>query len=149
MPRPRTLDAHPREFFAFTEELLTLPTRTVECGGPGPRRAFALRAGMYHFWSRLRAEVEARNFSPPELEALARQLSTAGKLPDNADAALIRALYRVAANTSISIEGTATVRFQPKSSTSLASILAENLTVPAEPVEGGTALLAELERKLD
>jgi hypothetical protein len=57
-------------------------------------------------------------------------------------------MYRIAANTTISIEGTSSVRFQPKSATSLASILAENLSVPAEPVEdGGAALLSELERK--
>ncbi len=147
MPRPRTLDAHPREFFAFTEELLTVPTRTVECGGTGPRKAFALRAGMYHFWARLRAEVETRNFNLPELDTLAGMLAAGGKLPDNADGRLVRALYRVAANTSISIEGVSTVRFQPKSSTSLATILGENLAAPAEPLaDGGAGLLDELER---
>jgi len=147
MPRPRTLDAHPQEFFAFTEELLTVPSRTVDCGGPGPRKAFALRAGMYHFWARLRAEVEARKFNLEDLDALASMLVAGGKLPDSADGRLLRALYRVASNTSISIEGTATVRFQPKSQTSLAAVLAENLATPAEPLaDGGAGLLAELER---
>src|SRR6267378_742771 len=147
MPRPRTLDAHPREFFAFTEDLLTTPSRTVDCGGPGPRRAFALRAGMYHFWAKLRRAVEEAGHRPDEMDALARGLATAGKLADNADGTLIRALYRVAANTSISIEGVGTVRFQPKSQTSLAAVLAENLAQPAEPLaDGGAGLLAELER---
>jgi hypothetical protein len=147
MPRPRTLDAHPREFFAFTEELLTVPSRTVDCGGPGPRKAFALRAGMYHFWARLRTEIEARQFNLTELDALAGMLVAGGKVPDSADGRLLRALYRVASNTSISIEGTATVRFQPKSQISLAAVLAENLAVPAAPLaDGGAGLLAELER---
>jgi len=147
MPRPRTLDAHPREFFAFTEELLTVPSRTVDCGGPGPRKAFALRAGMYHFWSKLRRAVEDAGHRPDEMNTIADHLKAAGKLPDSADGALIRAMYRVAANTSISIEGVATVRFQPKSQTSLAAVLAENLSTPAEPVaDGGAGLLEELER---
>lgn len=155
MPRPRTLDAHPREFFAFTEELLTLPTRTVGCGegGQGSARALALRAGMYHFWAKLRRTVEEAEFRPDRLEALAQALIASGKLPDHADAALIRALFRIAANTALSIvceEGTPArwfLRFLPKSSTSLASLLGENLTAPAEPLaDGGAGLLAELER---
>jgi hypothetical protein len=102
---------------------------------------------MYHFWARLRRTVEEGGHRPDAMDELARGLSAAGKLPDSADGALIRAMYRVAANTTISIEGTSTVRFQPKSATSLASILAENLSVPAEPAaDGGAALLSELER---
>jgi hypothetical protein len=42
------------------------------------------------------------------------------------------------------------VRFQPKSQTSLAAVLAENLAAPAENLaDGGAGLLAELERAGD
>lgn len=154
MPRPRSLDAHPREFFAFTEELLTHPSKTVDCGGPGPRRAFALRASIYHFWSRLRRVVDDSGHQPAALDLLAFGLRNAGKLPDNANGSLIRALYRVAANTAISIdtpaEGVNVVRFQPRSTTGLAALLAENMTTPPEPVAmSGSALLAELELDKD
>lgn len=150
MPRPRTLDAHPREFFALTEELLIHPTRTVNCGGPGPRGAFSLRAGAYHFWSRLRREVEETGLRPEALDGLARRLGAAGKLPDSADGPLMRALYRIASNTSIGTpypDGEVwKLTFFPKSHTSLAAILAENLAAPALPSgDGGAALLAGLE----
>lgn len=153
MTRPRTLASHPREFFAFTEELLTHPTRTVDCGGPGPRQAFALRAGMYHFWARLRREVEETGHRPDQLDDLANQLALAGKVGSVADGTLIRALYRIAANTAISIESAAgrnVVRFQPKSATGLAMLLSENLSAPPEPLsDGGAGLLAELEHGRD
>jgi hypothetical protein len=155
MPRPRTLDAHPREFFALTEELLTTPTRTVDCGGPGPRGAFALRAGAYHFWSRLRREVEESGLRPDKLDELARRLSAAGKLPDSADGTLMRALYRVASNTSIGRpypDGAVfKMTFFPKSHTSLAAMLAENLARPDEPAgDDGSELLRQIEQtKLD
>ena len=156
MPRPRTLDAHPREFFAFTEELLTVPVRTVGCGDGrvGSAKALALRAGMYHFWAKLRTVVEEAEFRPDKLEVLAQALIASGKLPDTADATLLRALFRVAANTALSIhceEGQPArwfLRFIPKSSTSLAALLGENLTAPTEPTaDGGAGLLAELERE--
>lgn len=151
MPRPRTLDAHPREFFAFTEELLTHPSKTIDCGGPGPRRAFALRASMYHFWARLRKVIDDSGHQPAAMDLLAFGLRNAGKLPDNADGALIRALYRVAANTAISIDtpslGVNVVRFQPRSTTGLAALLAQNLTTPPDSlVDGGASLLAELDK---
>lgn len=154
MTRPRTLASHPREFFAFTEELLVHPTRTVDCGGPGPRQAFALRAGMYHFWARLRREVEETGHRPDQLDDLANRLALAGKISDlRADGALVRALYRIAANTSISIDllaGRNVVRFQPKSVTGLGALLAENLSAPPEPLsDGGASLLAELEHGPD
>lgn len=153
MTRPRTLASHPREFFAFTEELLTHPARTVDCGGPDPRQAFALRAGMYHFWARLRREVEETGHRPDQLDDLAARLALAGKVGDLADGALIRALYRIAANTSVSIDSTGgrnVVRFQPKSVTGLGALLAENLSAPPEPLsDGGASLLAELEHGPD
>jgi hypothetical protein len=142
MPRPRRLDAHAREFFAFTEELLTTPERTIDCGTL--RKAFALRASTYHFWATFRRVVEEGRHRPAEMDSLAWGLVNAGKLRDGSDGSTIRALYRVAANTSIVIEGTADVRFIPKSATTLASILAENLARPPEPLDGGAGLLAEL-----
>src|SRR5258706_13968166 len=66
VPRPRTLDAHPREFFAFTEELLTVPSRTVDCGGPGPPKAPAPPPRRDHFRARPPAGVEAPTFNLAE-----------------------------------------------------------------------------------
>jgi hypothetical protein len=154
MTRPRTLDAHPREFFALTEELLVTPTRTIDCGGPGPRGAFALRAGAYHFWSRLRREIEDTGMRPDALDEMAFRLRAAAKLKDTADGALLRALYRIASNTSIGTpypDGPSwKLTFFPKSHGTLAGILAENLAAPALPEgDGGAGLLAELERKTE
>lgn len=160
MPRPRTLDAHPREFFAFTEELLTQPARTIPCGegAIGSRRAQSLRSGMYHFWSRFRKTVEDFGFRPEEMNLLAWRLKAAGKLPDHADGALIRAMFRIAANTALSLECTQSaggpaewsVRFLSKSSTALAALLAENMATPTEPAVASAGLLALLnETKLD
>lgn len=148
MGRPRTLHSHSREFFALTEDLLTVPAQTREC--PSLSSAFTVRAGMYHFWARYRKTVEDCGFRPPDLETLAQSLQAAGKLHEGGDGALIRALYRVACNTSISVEGKGTVRFHPKSESSVSRILSQAMTLPPEPVgDGGAGLLAQLERKLD
>lgn len=160
MPRPRTLDAHPREFFALTEDLLVTPARIIPCGEGkvGARRAQALRAGMYHFWAKLRQAVEDEGFRPDKLETIALALRASGKLPDHADGALVRAMFRIAANTALSIdclEGSPaqwSVRFLSKSETSVASLIADSLAAPPDLGDGGAALLSELERassKLD
>lgn len=151
MPRPRSLSGHAREFFAFTEELLASGgAKSIDCGPgeEGRTQAFVLRAGMYHFWAKLRKEIEATRFNPAALDELAQSLIAAGKLRDMARGFDLRALYRVAANSTISIDGDTVVKFSQKGTTKLAQLLASSLTtLPTSPVEDhGASLLRELDK---